>query len=178
MFRKIGAIVNSDSDPDIIAKRERRNKLGSGKIQVAVIGASSCDETVWSQALEVGRAVARAGAVLVCGGLGGVMEAAARGARSVGGPTLGILPGPSRTEASESIDMAVATGLGHFRNFVIAQTADVFIAVAGKYGTLSEMAMALTLGKTVVGLGTWEIEGVIPASSPEDAVKKALESMN
>jgi uncharacterized protein (TIGR00725 family) len=109
--------------------------------------------------------------------MGGVMEAAARGAKIEGGQTLGILPGPSRTEANESIDMAVATGLGHFRNFVIAQTADVFIAVAGKYGTLSEIAMALTLGKTVVGLGTWEIEGVISASGPEDAVKKALESV-
>jgi uncharacterized protein (TIGR00725 family) len=151
--------------------------LGSDKIQIAVIGASVCDETVWDQAKEVGRSIARAGAVLVCGGMSGVMEASARGAKDEGGRTLGILPGPSRATANEAIDIAVATGLGHFRNFVIAQTADVFIAVAGKYGTLSEIAMALTLGKTVVGLGTWEIEGIISASDPEDAVKKALESL-
>ncbi len=151
--------------------------MGSDKIQIAVIGASDCDQTVWDQAKEVGRAIARAGAVLVCGGMSGVMEASARGAKDEGGRTLGILPGPSRATANEAIDIAVATGLGHFRNFVIAQTADVLIAVAGKYGTLSEIAMALTLGKTVVGLGTWKIEGVISALDPEDAVRKALESL-
>ena len=105
------------------------------------------------------------------------MEAAARGAKEEGGFTLGILPGISKAAAGAYIDCPVATGLGHYRNFIIAQTADALIGISGKYGTLSEIAMALTLGKTVVGLGTWEIEGVIQATSPEEAVRLALESV-
>ena len=105
------------------------------------------------------------------------MEAAARGANLEGGFTLGILPGQRRTAANDYIDCAVPTGLGHFRNFLIAQTADAMIAIAGKYGTLSEVAMALTLGKPVVGLGTWEIEGLLQASGPENAVDRAIKAM-
>jgi uncharacterized protein (TIGR00725 family) len=104
------------------------------------------------------------------------MEAAARGAKQEGGFTVGLLPGVSRTAANRYIDLPIATGLGHFRNFLIAQTADAVIAVAGKYGTLSEMAMGLTMGKTVVGLGSWDIEGVVSAPSPEEAVRLALAS--
>ncbi|HLE19477.1 MAG TPA: TIGR00725 family protein [Vicinamibacteria bacterium] len=144
------------------------------KIQIAVVGAGQCSEVVARQAEEVGRAVARAGAVLVCGGLGGVMEAAARGARLEGGFTLGVLPGVGKETANAFIDCAVATGLGHFRNFLIAQTADALVAVAGKHGTLSEIAMALNLGKTVVCLGSWNIEGVVHASSPHQAVELAM----
>jgi uncharacterized protein (TIGR00725 family) len=180
MFRKIGLIVNNDPVAGIITVRPAQaweGTLSRDKIQIAVIGASSCDDEVWSQARAVGRAIARAGAILVCGGLSGVMEASAIGAKEEGGRTLGILPGPSRVAANDAMDVVVATGLGHFRNFVIAQTADVFIAIAGKYGTLSEIAMALTLGKTVVGLGTWEIDGVVSASDPEEAVEKALKSL-
>ena len=146
-------------------------------IQIGVVGASDCDKKVAQLAEGVGRSVARAGAHLVCGGLGGVMAAAARGAKQEGGFTLGVLPGTSRVSANDYIDCAVATGLGHFRNFIIAQTSDALIGVSGKYGTLSEMAMALTLGKTVVGLGTWEIEGIMQASSPEEAVRLALEGV-
>ena len=105
------------------------------------------------------------------------MEAAARGAKEEGGFTLGVLPGTSRASSNDYVDCAIATGLGHFRNFIIAQTSDALIGVSGRYGTLSEMAMALTLGKTVVGLGTWEIEGLIRASSPEEAVRLALEGV-
>lgn len=144
------------------------------KVQIAVVGAGECGEAVARQAEEVGRAIGRAGAVLVCGGLGGVMEAAARGAREEGGFTLGILPGAHKEAASDYVDCAVATGLGHFRNFLIAQTADALVAVAGRHGTLSEIAMALNLGKAVVGLGTWEIQGIVSAPSPEEAVKLAL----
>ena len=144
------------------------------RAQIAVVGAGQCGGEVGRQAEDVGRAIARAGAVLVCGGLGGVMEAAARGARSEGGFTVGLLPGSSREAANPHIECAVATGLGHFRNFLVVQTADAVVAVAGKYGTLSEVAMALTLGKTVVGLGSWEIEGVVQASTPDEAVKIAL----
>jgi uncharacterized protein (TIGR00725 family) len=144
------------------------------KVQIGVVGASECNEVVARQAEEVGRAIARAGAVLVCGGLGGVMEAAARGARREGGLTLGLLPGVRKEAANPYIDLALATGLGHFRNFLIAQTADAVVAVAGKHGTLSEIAMALTLGKAVVGLGSWQIEGVVEASTPEEAVRLAI----
>jgi uncharacterized protein (TIGR00725 family) len=146
------------------------------RIQIAVIGAGRCDPAQARVAEEVGRLLARAGAVVVCGGLGGVMEAVARGAKGEGGLTLGILPGPSRGEANPHLDCAIATGLGHFRNFVIAQTADALVAVGGQYGTLSEIAMALTLGKTVVGVGTWKIEGVIDAASAAEAVRLALEA--
>lgn len=144
------------------------------RLQIAVVGAGQCDERQARAAEEVGRLIARSGAVVVCGGLGGVMEAAARGAKSEGGFTVGILPGPSRGEANPYLDCAIATGLGHFRNFLIAQTADALVAVAGQYGTLSEIAMALTLGKTVVGLGTWEVQGVVHASTAEEAVRLAL----
>jgi len=156
----------------------RRKPLSRHKAQIAVVGAYECSATVAEAAESVGRAIARAGAVLVCGGLGGVMEAAARGANREGGFTLGILPGERRTAANDYIDCAVATGLGHFRNFMIAQTADAMIAIAGKYGTLSEVAMAMTLGKPVVGLGSWEIEGLIQASSPVDAVDRAIKALS
>jgi len=148
----------------------------STRLQIAVVGAGTCGPEQARAAEEVGRLVARSGAVVVCGGLGGVMEAAARGAKSEGGFTLGILPGPSRAQANPYLDCAIATGLGHFRNFLIAQTADALVAVAGQYGTLSEIAMALVLGKTVVGLGTWEIEGVVHASTAEEAVRLALKA--
>lgn len=151
--------------------------VSPSRVHVGVVGAGTCSEDVARQAERVGRAVAREGAVLVCGGLGGVMEAAARGARREGGLTLGLLPGVDRQAANEFIDCAVATGLGHFRNFLIAQTSDAFVAVAGRYGTLSEIAMALNLGKPVIGLGSWEIDGVLRASSPEEAVRLALASV-
>jgi len=144
------------------------------RVQIGVVGAGVCDEAVARQAERVGRAVAQAGAVLVCGGLGGVMEAAARGARQEGGFTLGLLPGADKQGANEFLDCVVATGLGHFRNFLIAQTVDAVVAIAGRYGTLSEIAMALNLGKAVVGLGSWQVDGVVPAGSPEEAVKLAL----
>jgi len=150
--------------------------VSPARAQIAVVGAGWCDEEVAQQAEAVGRAIARAGAVLVCGGLGGVMEAAARGAREEGGFTLGLLPGGDRGDANAFIDCAVATGLGHFRNFLIARTADALVAVAGQYGTLSEISMALTLGKPVVGLGSWEIEGVVRANTPDEAVRLALKA--
>ncbi len=146
------------------------------RAQIGVVGASECPQSVARIAEEVGREIARAGAVVVCGGLGGVMEAAARGAKREGGFTLGILPGTSRSSANDYIDFAVATGLGHFRNFLIAHAVDALVAIGGKYGTLSEVAMALTLGKTVTGLGSWQIDGMVQASSPEDAVSRAMEA--
>ena len=117
-------------------------------------------------AVRVGELIAIAGAVLVCGGLGGVMEAAALGAKKAGGLTIGILPGGSTAEANPSIDVPVATGIGYARNAIVALNADALIAIDGEYGTLSEIAYGIIYGKTVVGLGTWDIRGVIPARTP------------
>ena len=125
----------------------------------------------------VGEELARRGVVLVCGGLGGAMEAACRGARGAGGLTVGILPGSDRSAANPFVDVALATGLGEARNALVAGTADAMIAVGGGYGTLSEIAFALRAGKPVVGVAGWEIEGMTPAASAEEAVTLALEGI-
>ena len=141
---------------------------------VAVIGPGNADQGAVADAEAVGRAVAEAGAVVVCGGLGGVMAAACRGAREAGGTTVGILPGTDRTTANEWVDVAVATGLGEARNALVVRSADVVVAVAGGYGTLSEIALALKMGRPVVGLRTWDIAGVERASSAVEAAAAAL----
>jgi uncharacterized protein (TIGR00725 family) len=142
---------------------------------VAVVGAGRATDEQVRRAEEVGRGLGEAGAVVVCGGLGGVMEAACRGAREGGGTTLGILPGSDRAEANDFVDVAVATGLGEARNALVVRAADVLIAVAGEYGTLSEIALALKTGTPVIGLDSWEIDGVEAASSPGEAVERALQ---
>lgn len=131
---------------------------------------------------EVGRLLAKRGAVVVCGGLGGAMEAVCRGASGAGGTTVGILPGGDRGAANPHVTLAVATGLGEARNAIVARTADAVIAIGGAYGTLSEIALALRAGKRVVGLGTWELsrEGepagdILAAGDPEQAVALALD---
>jgi uncharacterized protein (TIGR00725 family) len=131
---------------------------------------------------EAGRLLAEGGAILVCGGLGGVMEAACRGARSAGGLTLGILPGRDRREANRYVEVGVATGLGEARNALVVRSADAVVAVGGAYGTLSEIALALKGGTPVVGLGTWELArggvadtGVIRADSAAEAARTALD---
>ncbi len=142
------------------------------KKQIGVIGAGSCGNNVRILAEMVGREVARKGAVLLCGGLGGVMEAAAYGAKQEGGVTLGILPGKLREEANPWIDIVVLSGMGHARNVLIAQSSDALIAVDGEYGTLSEIALGLKMEKPVVTLESkWEIEGVHRAESPREAVE-------
>ncbi|HEV2787386.1 MAG TPA: TIGR00725 family protein, partial [Solirubrobacteraceae bacterium] len=118
--------------------------------------------------------LARRGAVVVSGGLGGVMEAACRGAREGGGTTLGILPGDDRRAANPFVGVAVATGMGELRNGLVVRSADALIAIAGGPGTLSEIALALKAGKRVIGLGTWEIDGVHAAADPAEAVALAL----
>jgi uncharacterized protein (TIGR00725 family) len=112
--------------------------------------------------------------VVVCGGLGGAMEAACRGAHEAGGTTVGILPGLERGEANRYVDVAVATGLGEARNVLVVRAADALIAVGGGHGTLSEIAFALKTGKRVVGLQSWDIDGVERAASPEEAVTALL----
>jgi hypothetical protein len=124
---------------------------------IAVCGAGTCDAHLALIAEDVGRRIAQAGAVLVCGGLGGVMEAACRGAQQAGGLTLGLLPGSEHAAANPAVQIAVPTGLGHARNVVLVQTAHVVIAVGGAYGTLSEIALARKCGRQVVGLHTWDL---------------------
>jgi uncharacterized protein (TIGR00725 family) len=143
---------------------------------VAVVGAGAGDVTpeLLAHAEAVGAGLARRGAVLVCGGLGGVMEAACRGARSADGVTLGILPGTSRKDANEWVSLAVATGLGELRNGLIVRSADAVVAVGGGHGTLSEIALALKAGKRVVGLHSWEIDGMQQAGDAAEAVASAL----
>jgi uncharacterized protein (TIGR00725 family) len=142
---------------------------------VAVVGSGDADPGELQTAEEAGLALARAGAVIVCGGLGGVMAAACRGARAAEGITLGILPGTDRSSANQWVTIAVPTGLGELRNGLVVRAADVVIAIGGGPGTLSEIALALKSGVPVLGLDTWEIEGVEVMSDAQVAVKRALE---
>ena len=147
------------------------------RIRIAVIGGSRPGRQAADAAFEVGRLIARAGAVVVCGGLGGVMEAACRGAREEGGLAIGILPGASPADANPWVDVAVATGMGYTRNALVVMNADAVVAVDGEYGTLSEIAYGKIHGKKVVGLGTWDVKGVAAAATPEEAVRLALEGL-
>ncbi|HET7235076.1 MAG TPA: TIGR00725 family protein [Actinomycetota bacterium] len=149
---------------------------------IAVIGPSAGTPAELTLGKEVGRLIAEAGAVLVCGGMGGVMEAAAGGSADAGGRSVGILPTDSRLDANPYVTVAVATGMGEARNALVVRTADAVIAVHGEFGTLSEIALALKMGKPVVGLGTWElakggvpVDAVVRASDPADAVRTALQ---
>ena len=142
---------------------------------IAVIGAGSCDAETGARAYAVGRGLADAGCVVVTGGLGGVMEAASRGAREAGGLVVGIVPGGDSSSANEAVEVAIATGIGDARNAIIANTAEAFIAVAGEHGTLSEIAFALKRGKRVVSLGSWEVDpAILRAADPAEAVQLAL----
>ncbi len=143
---------------------------------IAVIGGGDANDAVKRLAFAVGRALAERGATLVCGGLGGVMEAAADGAHAAGGFTVGILPGYDRASANPHIDFAIATGMGHARNMIVVASGDAVIAMPGETGTLSEIALALTLRRPVIAIGAWrEIAGVRQAETPAEAVALALE---
>ncbi len=142
---------------------------------VAVVGAGGdVSSDVLAVAEAVGAELARRGAVVVTGGLGGVMEAACRGARSAGGTTVGILPGGDRGAANAFVSVAVATAMGELRNGLVVRSADAVVAIAGGDGTLSEIALALKAGKRVVGIATWEIDGVRAAAGAAEAVALAL----
>lgn len=144
------------------------------KMRIGVIGGGKTNAKYLKVAFEVGRLIAKKGAILVCGGLSGVMEATSRGAKQAGGLTVGILPGNNFYEANPYIDIPVATGMGYSRNSLVAMNSNVLIAIDGKYGTLSEIAFGCIYGKKVIGIGTWNIEGVIPAKNPMEAVELAL----
>jgi uncharacterized protein (TIGR00725 family) len=141
---------------------------------VAVVGSGEASAGELGTAEAVGRGLAERGAIVVCGGLGGVMAAACRGAASAGGTTVGILPGSSRSAANQWVSVAIPTGLGELRNGLVIRAADAVIAVGGAYGTLSEIALALRAGVPVLGIRTWEIEGVEPVAGVEEAVARAL----
>ena len=143
---------------------------------ISVIGAGSCNRKIYEISEEVGKLIAQKGAILATGGLGGVMEAASKGAREAGGTVVGILPGFSKEEANQYVTVPITTGLSHARNVIVVRSADAVIAVSGEYGTLSEIAIALKLGKPVVGIRTWDnVDGVIKVDTAEDAVNKAFE---
>jgi hypothetical protein len=158
------------------ATRDRR--FGGNVRHIAVIGGSSAPPGVLREAERVGRELALAGAAVICGGLGGVMEAACRGAANAGGFTIGILPGEERREANRWVQCAIPTGLGHFRNFLVVRAADGVVALPGASGTLSEAAMARTLGKPVVAVspdaGEWSVPGAMAAPSAAEAVRLIL----
>ncbi|TMJ94926.1 MAG: TIGR00725 family protein [Actinobacteria bacterium] len=144
------------------------------RIQISVIGSGVAGE---GRAEEVGRLLAERGCVVVCGGLGEVMAAAARGAKAAGGTTIGILPGESADDANEWIDHAVVTGIGHARNLAVVASGRAVIAVGGRWGTLAEIGFARALGRPVIILEPgWDIagDGIERAASPEDAVDRAL----
>lgn len=152
-------------------------------LYISVIGAGQATAEQYGMAEDVGRRVAEAGAVLVCGGLGGVMAAAARGAKEAGGRTIGILPGHDRSEANPYLDLVVTTGMGHARNLAVVSSGDAVIAVGGEYGTLSEIGLAAKVGRPVVVLDGWRLQrddgtpGIWYASSPAEAlalVRQAL----
>jgi uncharacterized protein (TIGR00725 family) len=131
------------------------------KPRIGVIGGAKCTSQVAKVAEDIGRGIAQRGGVLICGGLGGVMEAACRGAKSAGGFTVGILPGSSAKRANPYVDLPIVTNLGEGRNIIVVRSSQVLIALQGGFGTLSEISFALKLGLPVVGLSTWEISPLI-----------------
>ncbi|HEX6548103.1 MAG TPA: TIGR00725 family protein [Candidatus Dormibacteraeota bacterium] len=141
---------------------------------VAVCGAGTATEREVHDAEEVGRELARRGAVVICGGLGGVMEAVSRGAAEAGGTAIGILPGLDREGASPHLSVALPTGLGQARNAVIVTAADAVIAIGGGWGTLSEIGLARRLGRRVLALNSWAVEGLETVASAAEAVERAL----
>jgi uncharacterized protein (TIGR00725 family) len=150
---------------------------------IGVLGASVCSDEQYAFAERVGAALAKAGAAVVCGGLAGTMEAVCKGAKSVSGKTIGILPGTDISEANEFVDVPIATGMGVVRNVIIVRTANVLIALDGAEGTLSETALAMNIGKNVIATRSWKFlkQDNLPTEllhfidTPEEAVEKAVE---
>ena len=145
---------------------------------IAVCGESDPQTSLADLAFELGRGIAERNAVLVCGGLTGVMEHAARGARAAGGLTIGLLPGEDPDDANEYVDVAVATGLGHARNAILARTADGIVAVGGGLGTLSEIALALRNRRPTIGIKTWRFDRQDRTEPELPVAKNATEALN
>jgi uncharacterized protein (TIGR00725 family) len=152
------------------------------RLKIGVLGPHHCTDEECALGFEVGAEIARRGGILVCGGLNGMMETAAEGAKKAGGLTIGILPGDTTDEANSFIEIALPTGLGAFRNMLLVRACDAVIAVRGEYGTLSEIAAALRLKVPVVGLQTWKLlrdnredPGIRVAATPQEAVEMAMQ---
>ncbi len=142
---------------------------------ISVIGAGQCDEKTYALAKEVGGELAHRGATIVCGGLGGVMEAVCKGAKNGGGTTIGILPSANSRDANPYVDIPIITGMGEARNVIVVRSGRAVIAIGGEHGTLSEIAFALKFGIPVIGLGTWDIPGIIKAKDARQAVELAID---
>lgn len=145
------------------------------RTQIGVIGARYCGEKIADIAEELGRLIASQGWTLVCGGHGGVMEAACRGAFKAGGVTIGILPESNEAKANSYLTYVIKTGMSEARNLIIVLTSDALVAVDGKYGTLSEIALALARKKKVFGIESWDIPGVEEVNDPAEAIKRIKE---
>lgn len=146
------------------------------RITISVIGGSSISSKVEGLAESVGIMIGELDCILVCGGLGGAMEAAAKGAKKAGGMTIGILPGKEKDDANPYIDVALPTSIGYARNTIVACSADIVVALPGSYGTNSEICYALVYGRPVIDLGNWDIEGMTPAKNVDEA-KEILKKM-
>ena len=143
---------------------------------VAIIGAGKCSKKLRDMAAEAGKYVAEHGGVVVCGGMGGVMEGAARGAHEAGGVTIGVLPTTDRADANEFIQYVIPTGFGEARNAIVVRCADAVLAFPGKYGTLSEMAFALKAGKPLVSVSAWKLgDNIEQVDDPLEAAARAFE---
>jgi uncharacterized protein (TIGR00725 family) len=150
-------------------------------IFIGVIGGSEVSRKAYRLAEEVGREIAKREAVLICGGMQGVMEAACKGASEAGGLTIGILPGDNRKQANRYVQIPIVTGIGYARNVAVVRSSQVIIAIDGSYGTLTEIGYALQAGIPVIGLGTWSLQikgkvdkNIVPAKNAKDAVDKAM----
>ncbi|NLB35282.1 MAG: TIGR00725 family protein [Elusimicrobia bacterium] len=143
------------------------------KLIVGVVGGSRVEPAIYEEARRVGKGIARAGFLLVCGGMGGVMEAACRGVFEGGGTSIGILPGSRRAEANPYVNIPIATSMSHARNAIIVRTAEIVVAIDGRYGTLSEIALARSMGKRVLGLYSWEdIPGVESFRNADEIIRE------
>ncbi len=144
------------------------------KITISVVGGHDCNDEVVCLAQEVGKIIAEVEAVLVCGGLLGVMEAACKGCKEAGGTTIGLLPGKDKADANEFVDIALPTTIGFARNAMVACSADIVVALPGSYGTESEICYALVYKRPVIDLGNWNIKGMIAVSGIDEAKKKIV----
>ena len=143
---------------------------------IAIIGAGKCSKKLYDIAAEIGRYVAENGGVVLCGGLGGIMEGAARGAKEAGGTTIGIIPSENKADANQFIDHVIPTGFGQARNVLVVRAADAIVALPGKFGTLSEMAFALVSGKPIISVQAWKLgEEILQVEDPIEAARIAMD---
>ena len=168
--RQMLKAVNSEAKPRSNLKKEHMAR--KQKITISVIGGSSIGTRTEDLAEKVGAMIAELGCVLVCGGLGGAMESAAKGAKKAGGMTIGILPGKEKDDANPYIDISLPTSIGYARNTIVACSADIVVALPGSYGTNSEICYALVYGRPVIDLGNWNINGMIDTKNLEEAEDK------